>query len=47
MVELQVELISRRRQWFRPFNGGAIMAELRVETYLTQETVVSTMRLGS
>jgi hypothetical protein len=38
--------ISRRRQRCRP-RGGAIMAELRVEMYLTQEIVVSTMRLGS
>jgi hypothetical protein len=38
--------ISRRRQRYRP-HGGAIMAELRVEMYLTQEIVVLTPTLGS
>jgi hypothetical protein len=46
MTELRATHISRRRQRCPP-HGGAIMAELQFEMYLTQETVVSTPRLGS
>jgi hypothetical protein len=39
--------ITNRTQHLDVTTRGILMAELRVETYLTQETVDSTTRLGS
>ena len=39
--------ITNRTQHLDVTTRGILMAELRIETYLTQETVDSTTRLGS
>jgi hypothetical protein len=43
----QLPRITNRTQHLDVTTRGSLMAELRVETYLTQETVDSTTRLGS